>query len=621
MALDNGSVTTTSAVVSVTVGVSPILVGPSGSGTLTFDTLPSVNQWSTLSVAGGAADVEGDAALDAAMSSIAASSISTALGTQAGSGAIGNAYWRSGDQTLGTQPTGNKMTLLMATLQNNSGGTIDGLTVAYTLGVALTPGEAIKGHRVYWSKTGAAGSWTAVGDYLLAAPGSTNVTFNMTFLAWPNGGTLYVVWVDDNGATNPDGDFTLDGLSFTLTGPQPPTVAITSPANNATVGTSFTINADAADSDGTVTSVSFYDSATLLGTDTNSPYSYTWIGAPLGSRALTAVAVDNSSSSTTSAVVSVSVSSNLPAAIAPAAPDNEATGIGTSTTLRANITDPENGAATVTFYGRKTTPATPGADFTLIAIPDTQFYSENTGRNPSPGGTGAVASIFSEQTQWIVDSRAARNIAFVAHMGDIVQNGDFAGNNAEWLNADKAMQTIENPAETQRAYGLPWGVAPGNHDFGSGGGSGTTTFYNQFFGSARYAGRNYYGGYYGTNNNNNYQLFSAAGLDFIVINLAYRTTADIAVHDWADALLKAYPNRRGIVTSHWIINTGNPANFGGQGQAIYDNLKDNPNLFLLLCGHVHGEGADRIRSKGARCIASCRTIRMGSTAVMASCAR
>ena len=112
-----------------------IPVGASGSGTLTFDSLPAATEWAMLSVTGGAGDVTTDAGLDGAMSSIAASGITGTLATQAGSGTNGSAYWRSGDLKLGTQPTGNKMTLLMATLQNTSGGAINGLTVAYTLGL------------------------------------------------------------------------------------------------------------------------------------------------------------------------------------------------------------------------------------------------------------------------------------------------------------------------------------------------------------------------------------------------------------------------------------------------------------------------------------------------------
>ena len=155
------------------------------------------------------------------------------------------------------------------------------------------------------------------------------------------------------------------------------------------------------------------------------------------------------------------------------------------------------------------------------------------------------------------------------------------------------MKTIENPATTLRAYGIPYGVTPGNHDYGTGSGTGTTNGYNQYFGTSRFAGRNYYGGNFGTNNNNSYQLFSASGLDFIGISFEYLTGSQSTYQpllDWADALLKAHPNRRAIITTHWMLETGNPAAFSAQGQILYNELKDNPNLFLMLGGHVAGEG-------------------------------
>ncbi|MCX6875761.1 MAG: Ig-like domain-containing protein, partial [Verrucomicrobia bacterium] len=87
----------------------------------------------------------------------------------------------------------------------------------------------------------------------------------------------------------------------------PPTVAITSPTNNTTMGVNFTIDAAATDN-GTVTSVDFYDGATLLGSDDTGPaYSYAWNGVPEGPHVLTAVAWDNDGHSATSAVVNVTV--------------------------------------------------------------------------------------------------------------------------------------------------------------------------------------------------------------------------------------------------------------------------------------------------------------------------
>ena len=73
-----------------------------------------------------------------------------------------------------------------------------------------------------------------------------------------------------------------------------PTVAITSPSNGAIidVGSNIAIAATAADSDGTVTVVEFYEGANLLGSDSSSPYSFVWSNAPLGKFVLTAQATD-----------------------------------------------------------------------------------------------------------------------------------------------------------------------------------------------------------------------------------------------------------------------------------------------------------------------------------------
>ena len=190
---------------------------------------------------------------------------------------------------------------------------------------------------------------------------------------------------------------------------------------------------------------------------------------------------------------------------------------------------------------------------------------------------------YTAQTQWIMNNRDALNIQYVAHVGDIV---NVASQIYQWDNADAAMSILETPL-TNFPDGLPYCPSVGNHDIQSGG---ITTNFNTYFGVSRFQGRGYYGGHFGSDNDNHFNLFSAGGMDFIVISLEYDTTPDQAVLDWADGLLKAHPNRRAIVASHYIVGTGNPASFGTQGQAIYDNLKDNPNLFLLLCGHICEEG-------------------------------
>lgn len=216
--------------VSVVTAPAPILFGSSGAPVQAFAAVPPVAEWSTLSVAGGGADVETDAAMDTAMGLIAASSINTAILSKSGGGTNGPGYWRSESACLETRPTGNKMTLLMAKLYNESGSTVPSVLLSYTFGlVSVTPGELIKGQRLYWSKTGAAGSWTAIGDFLLtSAPSSTTVNCNIPLLNWANGENLFVVWADDNGNAGNDGDYTIDNVSFTALPAAPVNLTATS---------------------------------------------------------------------------------------------------------------------------------------------------------------------------------------------------------------------------------------------------------------------------------------------------------------------------------------------------------------------------------------------------------
>jgi YD repeat-containing protein len=129
---------------------------------------------------------------------------------------------------------------------------------------------------------------------------SAPYTFNWSNV--PSGSyTLTAVATDDRGATT-----TSAAVEVTVNGP--PTVLLTSPANNAgvTQGSDMTITASATD-DGAVAKVEFYQGATKLGEDATAPYSLTWTSPPAGSYSLTAVATDNTGATATSQPVSVNV--------------------------------------------------------------------------------------------------------------------------------------------------------------------------------------------------------------------------------------------------------------------------------------------------------------------------
>ena len=89
----------------------------------------------------------------------------------------------------------------------------------------------------------------------------------------------------------------------------PPTVTITSPANGSTInaGPPITVTAQAADPDGSIVKVAFYEGASKLGEDTLAPYQFTGTDVEPGTYTITAKAYDNSGDSAVSDTVRVIV--------------------------------------------------------------------------------------------------------------------------------------------------------------------------------------------------------------------------------------------------------------------------------------------------------------------------
>lgn len=427
--------------------------------------------------------------------------------------------------------------------------------------------------------------WTALGTVNRPA-GSTSATVNWTGLQTGKSYEWYAA-VSDGGSP-----VSTAPRTFTVGNNTAPTVALTAPANGATIvrPAKVELAATASDADGTVTRVEFFQGTTKVGEDSTAPYTFSW-DAAAGSYSLTAQAIDNGGARTTSAARTVTVTGSggggdpQAPTISPSYPAAASTGAGGSgrVTLQAAVADANNDPLNVTFYGRPKATSGGGGDFTLAVMPDTQYYTDNNGQ---------YINNWRAQANWIVTNRATENIAYVAHVGDVTQL--FDSQEYEWVLADGVMKIIENPVTTLLQHGVSWGAVPGNHDLNSSGNRGSNDYYNKYFGPKRFAGRPYFGGGITANDNHcSYTLFSAGGLDFVVVNLRHRPTDTMI--SWGDSILKQFPNRRGIVTSHEIIND-NGAGWTGQGQAIFDGLKNNPNLFLMLCGHKHEATGENRRS-------------------------
>jgi RHS repeat-associated protein len=92
-----------------------------------------------------------------------------------------------------------------------------------------------------------------------------------------------------------------------------PTASLVSPEHGAafTAPADITLTAEAADSDGAVARVEFYNGASLIAAVTSPPYSIVWTGVPVGAYTLTAVVTDDQNASATSAAVNVTVNAGV----------------------------------------------------------------------------------------------------------------------------------------------------------------------------------------------------------------------------------------------------------------------------------------------------------------------
>lgn len=136
-------------------------------------------------------------------------------------------------------------------------------------------------------------------------------------------------------------------------------VTLTAPTSGASFVAPADINlvADATVDEAAIAKVDFYDGATLLGSDTTAPYSYSWTGAPVGTHTLTARATDSLGVSVNSAPVTASVNPNTPPAVSLAASGGTFYAPA-SITLAATAADGDGGIAKVEFYKGATLLAT-----------------------------------------------------------------------------------------------------------------------------------------------------------------------------------------------------------------------------------------------------------------------
>lgn len=240
----------------------------------------------------------------------------------------------------------------------------------------------------------------------------------------------------------------------------------------------------------------------------------------------------------------------------------------------------------------------PGA-WTMVVIPDTQYYVDHSRRIP------ASPEVFRSMTQWIVDNKKNRNIQLAVHVGDIVDNDE----HEEWKMAKQQLAILDGE--------VPYVLATGNHDYQDNSRVRESLINEYFSISDNSLNDPANGGIllatYQPDHIENaiYQLIAPDGRQWLFVSLEWSPRDQVV--QWANEFLDRaeYRKHTAVLVNHGYLyhdNTrydwsakgktqnGSPLGYGtaktgdnNDGQMLWQKLVKRQSPFqMVLCGHVSG---------------------------------
>lgn len=219
-------------------------------------------------------------------------------------------------------------------------------------------------------------------------------------------------------------------------------------------------------------------------------------------------------------------------------------------------------------------------DQTVLAIlPDTQLYAQ------------FMPEIFDAQTQWIADHAEEEEIAFVLHLGDII-NKPYS--TTQWENASHSMSILDEK-------NIPYVTVTGNHDVDDEAAMiAQSAYYDDlridrepypvYFPEERFSAMETFGGM-SENGYNQYHFIPCGDGEIMVLALDWLPSEETM--DWAQAILNQYPHTPTIVVKHDFIQPRKdrsqpiaPANEECSKQ--WDIFSQYDQIFMIINGHHSG---------------------------------
>ena len=233
--------------------------------------------------------------------------------------------------------------------------------------------------------------------------------------------------------------------------------------------------------------------------------------------------------------------------------------------------------------------------YSFAVVGDTQWLSKYA--------TAKMEGIY----DWIIANKDSKKIAHVFGLGDITEDWNTAGKEAEWITAQQYISKLDGV--------IPYSLIRGNHD--------ESKYFNKYFANETYMSQ--FDGFMVEGDiRNSYKEFTVGSTDYLFITLDYGASDEML--EWANEVVLAHPGHRVIVTTHGYQgfdgghltsnNTPSSGNItagsdvdtsvGDNGNRGYNNgaqiwekfVSRHPNIFLVMSGHTPDEDILLLQSEG-----------------------
>jgi hypothetical protein len=236
-----------------------------------------------------------------------------------------------------------------------------------------------------------------------------------------------------------------------------------------------------------------------------------------------------------------------------------------------------------------------GPSFTLVALPDTQYYA-----SAHPG-------ILEAQAQWIVEHRSEQRIAVVVHEGDIVD----ADEARQWEPAARSLHRLDGH--------VPYVLSAGNHDYRRAGSVITReTSMDRYFPVAGLSANPWFKGTFEPGRiEDSFEIIDAPGGPWLILSLEFGPRDEVLA--WAGAVVEQHAALPAIVVTHAYLSSdgtrydhltrsdqkwnpyaylrGTDPGEVNDGEEIWRKLiSKHANILFVLCGHDLGDGVARLTS-------------------------